>query len=178
MEENNLQIEKTKADEIIRQRIFIIRGHKVILGQDLAELYQVPVKVLIQAMKRNKDRFPSDFVFQLTKEEFEILKSQIVTSRWGGLRRANPYAFTEHGVAMLSSVLNSKIAIQMNIFIIRVFIKIKESLDNYKDLAVKIGEIEMNQIKDHKMLRNVHEVVKHLIESPAKTKEKIGFNEK
>ncbi|MFA6459461.1 MAG: ORF6N domain-containing protein [Candidatus Paceibacterota bacterium] len=104
--------------EAIGSRILLIRGQKVILSQHLAELYGVQVKVLIQTVKRNKDRFPQDFIFQLSKEEFENLKSHFVTSSWGGMRRALPYAFTEHGVAMLSSVLKSKQAVQMNILII------------------------------------------------------------
>jgi len=173
---NNLQLEVANAEVVIKQRIFVIRGHKVILGQDLAELYQVPVKVLIQAMKRNEDRFPEDFVFQLTKEEFEILKSQIVTSRWGGIRRAYPYAFTEHGVAMLSSILKTRIAIQMNIFIVRAFIKIRESLDSYKDLAIKIGKIELRQKEDGDILYEVYNIVKHITETPIKPPGKIGFN--
>ena len=95
-------------EEVIQHNIFLIRGHKVMLSLHLAKLYDVEVKVLIQSVKRNHDRFPEDFMFQLTDEEFENLKSQIVTSSWGGIRRANPYAFTEQGVAMLSSVLRSK----------------------------------------------------------------------
>ncbi len=102
---------------IIAQKIFLIHGQKVMLSTHLAEFYGVLPKVLIQAVKRKKQRFPSDFMFQLTKGEFANLKSQFVTSSWGGLRRANPYAFTEQGVAMLSSVLNSERAIRINITI-------------------------------------------------------------
>jgi len=105
----------------IEGKIFLIRGHKVMLSTDLAQLYGVEPRVLVQAVKRNIDRFPEDFMFQLTDEEFLNLKSQIVTSSWGGLRRATPYAFTENGVAMLSSVLNSKRAIHANIQIMRTF---------------------------------------------------------
>jgi len=96
----------------VEQRIFLIRGHKVMLSTHLAGLYGVKPKTLIQAVKRNMDRFPEDLMFQLTREEFENLKSQFVTSSWGGLRRATRYAFTEQGVAMLSSVLHSKQAVQ------------------------------------------------------------------
>jgi hypothetical protein len=179
MSKNEIVKSSVKPEEFIKQKIFIIRGQKVLLGQDLAELYQVPVKVLIQGMKRNQDRFPEDFVFQLNNEEFESLKSQIVTSKIGrGGQRYLPYAFTEHGVAMLSSVLNSTIAVQMNIFIIRAFIKMRESLDNYHDLAIKIGEIELNQLSDHGLLSEVYEVVKQLLEQPLEPKEKIGFRSK
>jgi len=101
--------------ERIEQLILLIRGQKVMLDTDLAELYGVPTKALNQAVKRNKDRFPDDFMFQLTMSEFRNLKSQFVTSSWGGIRRAHPYAFTEQGVAMLSSVLKSKRAVHMNI---------------------------------------------------------------
>lgn len=110
---------KTKSiiipGEHILERIYDLRGQRVMLSQDLAELYGVETKVLVQAVKRNIKRFPPDFIFQLTRAEFVNLKSQIVTSSWGGLRRAMPYAFTEQGVAMLSSVLHSERAIQVNI---------------------------------------------------------------
>src|SRR2546426_11770562 len=101
--------------ERIESRIFMIRGHKVMLSPDLADLYEVEPRALVQAVKRNVERFPSDFMFQLNAREFEHLKSQIVISSWGGLRRAAPYAFTEQGVAMLSSVLRSKRPVQVNI---------------------------------------------------------------
>lgn len=101
--------------EVIARRILIIRGHKVLLGNDLSELYGVEHRVLMQAVKRNIKRFPADFMFQVTREEWENLKSQFVTSRWGGIRKM-PFAFTEQGVAMLSSVLNSDQAIQVNIY--------------------------------------------------------------
>src|SRR3990167_8243076 len=111
---------------MLEKYIYTIRGHRVMLSTYLAELYGVQVKVLVQSVKRNKERFPEDFMFQLTEEEYTNLKSQIVTSSWGGLRRANPYAFTEQGISMLSSLLNSKRAIQMNITIMRTFVKIRE----------------------------------------------------
>src|SRR5579864_189705 len=103
--------------EVIERRIFLIRGHKVMLSTHLAELYQTEPRALVQAVKRNRDRFPKDFMFQLTAKEFANLKSQFVISSWGG-RRAAPYAFTEQGVAMLSSVVNSKRAIAVNIAIV------------------------------------------------------------
>src|SRR5271157_2365987 len=108
--------------ERVERRILSIRGLKVMLSTDLAELYEVAPKVLVQSVKRNRERFPADFMFQLTREEFANLKSQIVTSSWGGARRAAPYAFTEQGVAMLSTVLRSPKAIQVNIEIMRAFV--------------------------------------------------------
>ena len=176
-ENNQLQIEVNKAEEIIKQRIFIIRGHRVMVDDDLAELYGVSTGRLNEQVKRNIDRFPADFSFQLNEEEFRSLMSQIAISKIGrGGRRKLPYVFTEHGVAMLSSVLNSKKAIQMNIFVIRAFIKMRESFNSYKDLAVKIGEIETGQIKDRAILEEVCETVRYLTDEPIKLKEKMGFN--
>lgn len=131
------------TDEIIQQKICIIRGHKVMLDFDLALLYGVETKVLIQSVKRNIERFPEDFMFQLDGHEFECLRSQIVTSKKGrGGRRYLPYVFTEQGVAMLSSVLNSKRAIQVNIAIMRTFTKLREIMATHKELRQKIEEIE------------------------------------
>lgn len=172
-----IKVEVEQTEEVIKQRIFIIRGQKVMIDADLAELYGVATKVFNQAVKRNLERFPEDFMFQLNDDEEENLRSQFVTSSLDhGGRRYIPYVFTEHGVAMLSSVLNSQRAIQMNIFIIRAFIKMRENLNNYNDLAVKIGEIEVRQIHDHHMLKNVHDVVKHLINPIEKPKKRVGFN--
>lgn len=127
--------------EIIERRIYLVRGQKVILDSDLADLYQVRTKRLNEAVKRNSTRFPADFMFQLTKEENDFLKaanlrSQIATSNYGG-RRYRPYVFTELGVAMLSSVLNSERAVQMNIIVMRAFVKLRELMATHKDLARK-----------------------------------------
>ena len=130
-----------KNEGIVIDKIQIVRGKKVMLDEDLAELYEVQTKRLNEQVKRNIERFPSDFMFQLTKEEFENLKSQFATARWGG-RRNLPYAFTEHGVLMLSSVLKSKRAIQVNIQIMRIFTRMRELLMNQKDLILKIEKIE------------------------------------
>ena len=153
------------------------------LDSDLAELYGILTKNFNKAVKRNINRFPVDFMFQLSKDECENLRFQIGTTslEYGG-RRYLPYAFTEHGVAMLSSVLNSQRAIEMNIFIIRAFIKMRESLDNHKDLAIKIGEIELKQKDQGVLLVHVHTAVKDLmkktlIAKPARKKGKLGFNE-
>jgi hypothetical protein len=136
------------SGEQIQQLIFIVRRQKVILSTHLAELYQVEPRVLVQAVKRNIDRFPADFMFQLTDEEFSDLKSQIVISSWGGLRRATPYAFTEQGVAMLSSVLRSKRAVQVNIQIMRAFVRLREMLPAHIELASKLQELE-ERIEEH-----------------------------
>ena len=125
------------ADEMIRSKIYLIRGHKVMLDRDLAELYGVETRYLNKAVKRNIKRFPSDFMFQLTKQELENLMFQNGTSSWGGSRKL-PYAFTEQGIAMLSGILNSDIAISVNIQIIRIFIKMREMILSHKDLLLKI----------------------------------------
>jgi ORF6N domain len=125
----------------IAPAIFVLRGQKVILSQDLAALYGVTVGALTQAVKRNPYRFPKDFVFQLTAEEFRNLKSQFVISSWGG-RRHLPYAFTEPGVAMLSSVLNGQRAVKVNIAIMRAFVKLRETLETNRELARKFSELE------------------------------------
>jgi hypothetical protein len=125
----------------IEKHIFMIRVQKVMVDSDLADLYRVPTKVFNQAVKRNLKRFPKDFMFRLTAKEMKILRSQIVTSSWGG-RRTLPYAFTEQGVAMLSSVLNSEHAVQVNIAIMRAFVKLREILTTHRELAEKIADLE------------------------------------
>lgn len=163
--------------ELIERRIYLIRGHKVMFDADLAELYQVTTSNLNLALRRNLDRFPEDFMFQLTKEEFENLRLQSATSRWGG-RRYRPYAFTEHGVAMLSSVLKSERAVQMNILIIRAFVKLREILATDKNLAHKIEDLERQQKEHGRQLAAVYSIVKRLIEAPSKPKNPIGFKTK
>jgi hypothetical protein len=141
--------------ERIEQSILLIRGQKVMLSTDLAELYQVEPRALVQAVKRNIARFPEDFMFQLTAEEFSNLKSQIVISSWGGLRRARPYALTEQGVAMLSSVLRSKRAIKLNIEIMRAFVRLRRMLASHGELAQKLDALEkkydaqFNPVRDY-----------------------------
>ena len=159
--------------EFIERRIFLIRGQKVMLSTDLATLYGVQPRALVQAVKRNKDRFPEDFMFQLSRGEFAVLKSQIVISRWGGLRRATPYAFTEQGVAMLSSVLRSKRAAQVNIVIMRAFVRLREILMTDKDLARKFEEMEK---KYDVQFRMVFETLRKLAEPPDEArKRRVGF---
>ena len=138
-----MQLDKDVAlapPERIERSILLIRGQKVMLSADLAELYQVEPRVLVQAVKRNIARFPEDFMFQLTEKEFANLKSQIVISSWGGMRRAFPYAFTEQGVAMLSSVLRSKRAVQVNVAIMRAFVRLRRMLASNASLARKLDE--------------------------------------
>ncbi len=142
------------------------------LSTDLAELYEVEPRVLVQAVKRNIDRFPKDFMFQLSEEEFENLKSQIVISSWGGPRRARPYAFTEQGVAMLSSVLRSKRAIQVNIEIMRAFVRMRQILASHKVLARKLAELEK---KHDAQFRVVFDAIRQLMTPPDKPRKKIGF---
>jgi hypothetical protein len=126
--------------ESILPTVFVVRGVKAMLDSDLAALYEVETKVLNQAVKRNIDRFPKDFMFTLSKEEFKILKSQNVTSSWGG-RRTLPYAFTEQGIAMLSSVLKSKKAIEVNISIMRAFVKMRQLITETGDLRLSIESL-------------------------------------
>jgi len=161
--------------EKIEQLIFLISGHKVMLSLHLAEMYGVETRVLVQAVKRNIDRFPEDFMFQLTDEEFKNLKSQIVISSWGGMRRAKPYAFTEQGVAMLSSVLRSKRAVQVNIEIMRAFVRLRQMLSAHRDLEHKLNSLEKKYDEQFKI---VFDAIRALMSSPEKPKREIGFDVK
>jgi len=144
--------------EKIEKKIFLIRGLNVMLDRDLAELYGVKTKSLNLAVKRNIDRFPYDFMFQLTKEEFTNLRFQFETSRWGGIRYL-PYVFTEQGVAMLSSILNSKRAIQVNIGIMRVFVNIRKLVSTNKEILNRLNQLE-NKVQSHdKKIRTIFEVI-------------------
>ena len=161
--------------KLIERTIHLIRGQKVMLSPNLADLYHVETRALIQAVRRNIERFPEDFLFQLSAEEFLNLKSQLVTSSWGGARRAAPYAFTELGVAMLSSVLRSKRAIQMNIVIMRAFVKLREALANREDLARKLALVEATQRKHGSILVAVVREIGKLKQPPRRRKPRIGF---
>ena len=160
--------------EIIENKIYILRGKKVILDSDLSSLYGVETKVLKRAVKRNIERFPDDFMFELNKEEMEILRCQFGTSSYGG-RRYLSYAFTEQGVAMLSSVLNSKKAIRVNIQIIRTFYKLREMVVSNKELNKRIDDLER---KYDKRFRVIFENIKLMIQEDAKPKAEIGFRER
>ena len=156
----------------IEKRIFLLRGEKVMLSPDLAELYGVEPRALIQAVKRNIERFPDDFMFQLSQAEFGSLKSQIVISSWGGLRRARPYAFTEHGVAMLSSVLRSKRAVRVNIEIMRTFVRLRGMLATHKDLARKLENMEKKYDTQFKV---VFDAIRELMRPSDTPRRRIGF---
>jgi phage regulator Rha-like protein len=163
--------------QLIERRIYLIRGHKVMLDADLAELYQVLTKNLNLAVRRNQNRFPEDFMFQLTTDETESLRLQIATSNKGrGGRRYLPYAFTQEGVAMLSSVLNSDRAIQVNIAIMRAFVKLREIMSTHKDLANKIESLERKYSQHDQELQVVFKAIKKLMEpAPVPAKRRIGF---
>ena len=156
----------------IEDRILMIRGQKVMLSTDLAELYEVEPRALVQAVKRNIERFPEDFMFQLSQEEFSSLKSQIVTSSWGGLRRATPCAFTEQGVAMLSSVLRSKRAVLVNIQIMRSFVRLRGMLASHADLARKLDALEKKYDTQFKV---VFDAIRELMTPPTPKRRRIGF---
>ena len=159
--------------EQIRKSILLIRGEKVMLDADLAELYGVETGVLVQAVKRNRDRFPSDFMFRLTKQELEILRSQTVISRqWGG-RRYRPYAFTEQGVAMLSGVLKSARAVRVNIEIMRTFVQLRQMLISHVDLARKLADLEK---KYDRQFSVVFEAIRELMTPPEPARQRIGFH--
>ena len=145
------------------------------LSIHLAKLYGVEIRALIQAVKRNIERFPQDFMFQLTDNEFKNLKSQIVISSWGG-RRHPPYAFTEQGVAMLSSVLRSKKAIQVNIAIMRSFVKLRQFLSTHKELAHKLEELERRIEKHDAEIQGVFEAMRELMAPLEHPKRRIGFH--
>jgi hypothetical protein len=164
--------------ERIADKIYVIRGMKVMLDADLADLYQVETKALNQAIRRNMNRFPGDFMFQLSKRELADWRSQFVTSNRAakmGLRRP-PFAFTEHGVAMLSSVLRSKRAAQMNILIVRAFVKMRELLASHHDLAARVEKIEASQQRHASVITLLADEIDRLKEPPpVPPTEQIGF---
>jgi hypothetical protein len=171
-------VKRLIPNERIERAILLIRGQKVMLDRDLAELYDVPTKVLNQAVKRNAERFPGDFMFQLREEEMDVvLRSQFVTSKGGrGGRRYLPYAFTEQGVAMLSSVLNSDRAIEVNIAIMRAFVRLREIMATHKDLARKLEELEKKLGQHDEKFQIVFEAIRQLMAPPEPAKKgRIGF---
>jgi hypothetical protein len=161
--------------EEIAQRIHLVRGHKVMLDADLASLYNVETRVLVQAVKRNAQRFPSDFMFQLTDEEWAVLRSQFVTSKGRGGRRYAPYAFTEHGALMLSSVLNSDAAVEVGVFVVRTFVKLREMLATHKDLAAKLEALERKVGSHDQAIAGLIDAIRQLMVPPASSKRPIGF---
>ena len=160
--------------ELITSKIYLIRGIKVMLDRNLAELYGVETKRLKEQVRRNIERFPEDFMFVLTKQELKNLRSQFATSSWGGARYI-PMAFTEQGVVMISSILKSKRAIEVNIAIIRAFVKLREMMATHKDLKRKIESMEK---KYDEQFQIVFEAIKQLIETDEKPKKRIGFTAK
>lgn len=177
------ELQALVEEQRILNKIYVIRGEKVMLDKDLSEMYGVETRVLNQSIKRNLNRFPKDFMFQLSEKEFKNLISQNVTSSWGGTRKL-PYAFTEQGVAMLSSVLNSETAIEVNIRIIRVFTKMKEFALTHKEILMQLAKLEKEVIatnrnteRNSQDIENIFMVLKELIEkqSTLPPRRRIGF---
>ncbi|MES1215132.1 MAG: ORF6N domain-containing protein, partial [Bacteroidota bacterium] len=161
-------------DEVIVSKIYFIRGQKVTLDKDLAELYNVTTSNLNKAVKRNLKRFPDDFMFQLNTEEFKNLIFQNGTSSWGGSRK-NPFAFTEQGVAMLSGVLNSDISIEVNIRIIRIFTRLRGLLLTHKDILLKLEQLEKQVIQNSDNIQAIFSALKQLLNPPQVPRPSIGF---
>jgi hypothetical protein len=173
------------AEEAIINKIYWVRGRKVMLDYDLSEMYAVETKQLKRQVRRNIDRFPDDFMFELTFEEYDALRSQIGTLKRGEHSKYAPMAFTEQGVAMLSSVLNSPTAIKVNIQIIRVFTRMRELLLTHKDILVKLEQIEKTMLKqDMRMNRHeediqaIFEALKELLNPPSEPRPRVGFRRK
>jgi len=168
---------KLLPHKVIENKIFLLRGKNVMFDKDLAVLYGVTTGALIQAVKRNIQRFPDDFMYQLTREEFTALISHFVISKSRGGTRQLPYAFTEHGILMLSSVLNSKRAIQVNIQIMRIFTKLREMLASHKELREKIEAMEKKYDHQFKIVfQAIKELLKPPVLPPPKPKPPIGFH--
>ena len=170
------------AEEVILNKIFVLRGKKIMFDHDLAELYQVETKQLKRAVRRNIQRFPDDFMFELSDDEFSDLRSHFGTSSWGGVRYA-PMAFTEQGVAMLSSVLNSHRSIAVNIQIIHIFTKMRELLSTHKEILTKLEKLEQNDIQQDEKILLIFEYLKQLEkakldELEQKNRPRIGFKNK
>ena len=169
----------------IESRIVLIRGHKVMIDADLAELYGVDTRRLNEQVRRNRNRFPADFIFELSVEEFAHLKSQFATSSWGG-RRKLPLAFTEHGAIMAATVLSSSRAVEMSVYVVRAFVQLREVLATHKDLAVKLATLERqtqalalkhdtHAQNTRLQLKQVFEAIRELMAPPEPKKRPIGF---
>ena len=160
----------------VESRILIVRRQRVILDSDLAELYGVTVKRLNQQVNRNQERFPADFMFQLTSTEDKALRLQIATSKKGrGGRRYLPYAFTEHGAIMAATVLNSPRAVEMSVFVVRAFVRMREMLANNRQLAAKINELDRRLETHDTTIQDIIEAIKELMVPEGPSKRKIGF---
>lgn len=162
--------------ESLAEKIYLIRGYKVMLSHDLAELYGVPVKALMQAVRRNKGRFPEDFMFQLSWKEAKGSRSQFVTLKRGQNVKYRTFAFTEQGVAMLSSALKSKRAIQVNIAIMRAFVRLRRIFSKHKELAKQLALLEKKTEKHDEEINAIFEAIRRLMEVSEKPKRKIGFH--
>lgn len=160
----------------VSTKIFLIRSQKVLLDRDLAKLYGVTTGNLNKAVKRNIGRFPADFMFQLTRDEAASLRFQFGSLKKGAHPKYLPHAFTEQGVAMLSGVLNSERAVEVNIIIMRTFVKIREILMNHKELALKLNDLERKNDKHEKEIRIIFEAIRQLMQPPETPKRKIGFH--
>ncbi len=158
--------------EWIEERIYLLRGMKVMLSADLAKLYGVEPRSLVQAVKRNPERFPRDFMFQLNNQEFTHLKSQTVISSWGGIRTP-PYAFTELGIAMISTVLNSPQAIQTNIQIMRIFVHLRRYIATYKELSERLDKLEMGY---NHQFKSIFDAIREIMNPSVQSRRKIGIN--
>ncbi len=170
------ELQTLVAEQKILNRIYVVRGQKVMVDEDLAEMYGVETRRLNEQVKRNLKRFPKDFMFSLTQKEYDNLKSQNATSSWGG-RRKLPNVFTEQGVAMLSSILNSDTAIEVNIRIIRVFTKLREYALTHKEILVQLSRLEKEVKSNSRDIENIFAVLKELIEKDSKPqpRNRIGF---
>ena len=165
-----------KIDAVIENKIHLIRGHKVMLDRDLAELFGVETKRLKEQVKRNLDRFPTHFMFELTKDEAESSRSQNATlNKRGQNIKYTPLAFTEHGVLMLANVLKSKSAIEMSVKIIDVFVKLRELVNSQKDILLKLELLEKTTLNNSKEIQVLFDAVKQLIQEPKKERTKIGY---
>ena len=173
-QQSNTLLSRLRMDNI-PQRILIIRGHRVMLDVDLAELYSVTTKRLNEGVRRNTARFPKDFMFQLAAVEAGSLRSQFATSNGRGGRRYLPYAFTEQGVAMLSSVLNSKRAILVNIAIMRAFVRLRETLGAHKEIARTLEDLEQKYAAHDVQIKGIFDALRALMEPPKRSRRRIGF---
>jgi len=174
----NSSKQRLLPEEAIIRKIYRIRGEKVMLDADLADLYGVPTKALKQAVKRNQGRVPADFMFELTQEEMANLRSQIVTSSWGGTRYQS-FAFTEQGVAMLSGILSTSNAIVVNIAIMRAFVQMRRFFESHKELAKKIEDVEKTVSSHDEKIQLIFQAIKQMIEKkeePLPVRNPIGFN--
>jgi len=165
--------------ERIERLIYLIRGQKVMLDSDLADIYGIPTHRLNEQVRRNLSRFPEDFVFQLTRQEFATLISQIAISKKGrGGRRTMPWVFTEHGAIMLASVLNSPVAVEASVRVVRAFVRLREMLASNRELAQRLDELERKFEGHDAAIRNLFEAIRQLLASPKPKRRKIGFHVK